>query len=159
MKMSAATFAVVLVWIIIIAPIDFAKAAEKGGRQFYLTKEGYTGAEAPLACAKGFHMASLWEIFDVTTLRYDTSRGVTSDDSGFGPPSIGVGWIRTGWAARKDGPLGVRNCLAYTSTEQFDDGTVVALHNDWEALAVRVNPWEAFLSSCATENAVWCVHD
>lgn len=155
----ATTLAVVLALIIIIAHSEFVNAAEKGGRQFYLTKETFNGSEALSACAKGFHMASLWEIFDVTTLRYDTTRGVTSEDSGFGPPTTGVGWIRTGWAANNSGQIGTENCLAWTSTEQFDDGTAVALTNNWDDLAVRISPWTPLFSSCASENNVWCVHD
>ena len=75
-------------------------------RKFYLTKtEDYTGSQALSACASGYHMASLWEIFDTSNLRYDTALGASSTDSGSGPPVAvyfglghfeGDGWIRTG---------------------------------------------------------------
>ena len=76
----------------LIAPVAFA-----GPREFYLTKTSFDGAHALTACASGFHMASLWEIFNVSVLEYDTSLGFTSADSGFGPPTVQNGWIRTGY--------------------------------------------------------------
>jgi len=63
-----------------------ASGAEAGGRKFYLTRGVFSGADALKACAKGYHMASLWEIFDVSTLRYNDKLGATSDDSGSGRP-------------------------------------------------------------------------
>jgi hypothetical protein len=46
-------------------------------------------------------MASMWEISDPSNLRYDTQLGVTTADSGFGPPAgtsfvAFFGWVRTG---------------------------------------------------------------
>src|SRR5215207_4149301 len=67
-------------------------------KSFYLTQTLHNGSQALTACAEGYHMASLWEIFDTSNLRYDTQLGHTSPDSGFGPPTaVGSrGWIRTG---------------------------------------------------------------
>jgi hypothetical protein len=65
-------------------------------RAFYLTQTQHTGGEALTACAAGYHMASLWEIFDPSNLRYESDLGRKNDDSGFGPPTGEVGWIRTG---------------------------------------------------------------
>ncbi len=59
-----------------------------GARQFYLTRNRFQGDEALTACAPGYHMASLWEIHDVTYLRYNTALGSTQADSGLGPPSV-----------------------------------------------------------------------
>lgn len=65
-------------------------------RRFYVTQDAFRGEHALNACTAGFHMASLWEIFDVTTLKYDTQLGRTLPDSGEGPPAGQRGWIRTG---------------------------------------------------------------
>jgi hypothetical protein len=67
-----------------------------GPRKFYLTQTRHVGNEVLAVCAAGYHMASLWEIFDPSNLRYDTQLGFTLEDSGFGPPSFEGGWIRTG---------------------------------------------------------------
>lgn len=69
-------------------------------RRFYVTQDAFRGEHALNACTAGFHMASLWEIFDVTTLKYDTQLGRTLPDSGEGPPAGQRGWIRTGVGAR-----------------------------------------------------------
>ncbi len=51
-------------------------------RKFYLTRENtFDGSEAPSACAAGYHMASLWEIFDPSNLVYDTALGHPSGDA------------------------------------------------------------------------------
>ena len=100
-----------------------ASLANKGPRKFYLTRTEHDGAHALTACAGGYHMASLWEIFDTSNLRYDTELGFTRDDSGFGPP-IAQGWIRTGYIASGFGPPGLINCKAWTS----------ANHGDWDLL-------------------------
>ena len=56
-------------------------------RQYYLTKTTHNGTAALSACQKDYHMASLWEIFDPSALKYNTSLGYTKDDSGQGPPT------------------------------------------------------------------------
>ena len=63
------------------------QAASTGTRQFYLTSALAIGDEALTACAAGYHMASLWEITDLSNLRYNTSLGQASGDSGQGPPT------------------------------------------------------------------------
>src|SRR5262245_7913813 len=45
--------------------------------RFYLSTDTFDGAHALAACSQGFHMASLWEIFDPTNLKYDTTLGQT----------------------------------------------------------------------------------
>jgi len=131
-------------------------------RSFYLTRTGHDGIEALTACAPGYHMASLWEIFDPTDLRYDTSLGFVQDDSGAGPP-IGFGWIRTGVEARLvsntfGGPV---NCRAWTSDNgALHEGTAVSLTNVWHSSAGSpLSHWQATVSTCADPFRVWCVQD
>ncbi len=70
------------------------------GRNFYVTYTTYTPTTAQSACLPGYHMASLWEILDVSELTYDfdyqSFPSKTVPDSGFGPPSNWYGWVRTG---------------------------------------------------------------
>ena len=76
-----------------------------------------------MACAQGYHMSSLREIFDTSNLRYDTDLGQTLADSGFGPPNF-FGWIRTGALATGDNIPGRGNCNAWSSASMSDLGTV-----------------------------------
>jgi hypothetical protein len=83
-----------------------AASAATWARQFYLTTGTSNGAQALTACAEGYHFASVWEIADPSSLKYNTSLGRLSADSGAGPPTgipgLGVtftvrGWVRTGY--------------------------------------------------------------
>ena len=98
---------------------------KKASRAFYLTTTTHTGAQATTACAAGFHMASLWEIFDPSNLRYDATVGATADDSGAGPPFLG-GWVRTGTPA-----------LDVFMVSESGKATVLKAGAQWEILAVN----------------------
>jgi hypothetical protein len=133
-----------------------------GPRAFYLTQTEHMGNQVLTACAPGFHMASLWEIWDPSNLRYDTTLGFTGGDAGSGPPSLG-GWIRTGNAA---GPPIIfdfqDNCVAWTSDGSVDpshEGTRVTLTRVWDGTALRTHPWTATESLCSVPARVWCVED
>ena len=131
-------------------------------RKFYLTQTGHTGSQALTACASGYHMASLWEIFDTSNLRYNTVLGVTQDDSGFGPPSQALGWTRTGRFASAVDSAGGANCDAWTSADAADFGTAAGLNNDWTGdinPGKNVHPWTAFANPCNSTASVWCVQD
>lgn len=60
---------------------DFVPAG--AGRHVYLTANTYLPAYARSACVSGYHMASLWEIMDVSNLIYDYAHpdAMTRDDS------------------------------------------------------------------------------
>lgn len=130
-------------------------------RQFYLTKEGYDGDSVKTACAGGYHMASLWEIWDPSNLKYNPSLGLTADDSGQGPPSeTSAAWVRTGYgseAGQLDHP-GEANCNAWTSAEITDWGTYVILNEEWDQPA-DMYVWDAVIGSCTNTLHVWCVAD
>src|SRR5215469_6134090 len=101
-------------------------------RQFYQTSGRFDGAHAPTACTAGYHMASLWEILDVSNLGYNTTLGLTADDSGSGPPSVSDGWIRTGFAAESSATnAGLANCNAWTENAGNSNGTFANLNNVW----------------------------
>jgi hypothetical protein len=150
-----------LLFIISIAVGSVASAKTKP-RKFYITQTEVTGGQALTACADGYHMASLWEIFEVSNLRYDTTLGFTQADSGFGPPARFSGWIRTGVSSfGTTGIAGVDNCLAWTSSNNSDLGTVVLLNSFWNntTLITPISPWFAGNSSCGSDFPVWCVQD
>ena len=136
-------------------------------RRFYLTKDGVRGSQALNACAVGFHMASLWEIFDITALKYDTTLGLTKPDSGEGPPSGQYGWIRTGGRASsvEGHPF---NCKAWS--DDTGGGMVVALPDSWfpttatvppdrQFIEAPIVPWTMGTGVCSTFPNVWCVQD
>lgn len=129
-------------------------------RKFYLTPDLFDGAQAPAACAVGFHMASQYEILDPTSLRYDTTRGLTQGDSGSGPPSDQSGWIRTGNRAQTFPDVTDGNCNGYTSNSAGHYGTQVELSEHWETEApTQITPFSSGFASCQAASFVWCVQD
>jgi hypothetical protein len=90
-------------------------------------------------------MASIFEILDTTSLRYDTTLGFQTADSGSGPPSgdnglLHAGWVRTGYISSPySGPNspqrfysdpingGTDNCEAWTNGGNRSSGTVAFL--------------------------------
>jgi hypothetical protein len=132
-----------------------------GMRQYYLTKDLYSGQGALNACASGYHFASIWEILDTSNLQYDSVLGKYRTDDGFGPPSMLQGWVRTGWNAQATNYPGAANCNAWTSSSSSDYGTVVNLDYDWDSYRGTVGVWMVGTSACGGlgENYVWCVED
>lgn len=129
-------------------------------RLFYLTQTTHNGSEALTACDAGYHMASLGEIFDTSNLKYDTARGVTTDDSGSGPPANQVGWIRTGSFSDVSSRPGFANCNVWTSHSESDYGTFVLLSSNWDSSDLtRVSPWEPQILACDFTIYVWCLQD
>jgi hypothetical protein len=136
-------------------------------RTFYLTQTTHNGSQALSACADGYHMASLWEIFDTSNLRYNTALGTTGDGSG--PPTsftvfnntVNVGWIRTGSPTASGEPPGISNCHLWTSDAETHTGTLVGLTSNWESSNVShtISPWRGLTDSCETQQLVWCVQD
>jgi hypothetical protein len=129
-------------------------------KSYYLTQTEHNGSQARSACASGYHMASLWEIFDTSNLKYNTVLGVTQDDSGFGPPSNASGWIRTGAFATVSTTPGFGNCNAWISASFMDHGTVANLYPAWDSTDVKViTPWISGTTFCSATIEVWCMQD
>ncbi len=125
-----------------------------GPRQFYLTPSAaFQGDQALTACAPGYHTASLWEIHDPSTLRYNTTLGYIdpSADPGLGPPVDTQGWIR-GLAAGE-------NCQGWTSASGGEFGSSGFLVGFWSLPINRTQPWNGGGVPCDTMNRVWCVQD
>lgn len=123
----------------------------------------HTGATADTSCAAGFHMASLWEIFDVSGVEYDTTRGVTEPDSGQGPPIAfasldDTGWVRTGHLPGTTTP-GIANCNAWTTAARTLEGSLIHLNEVWNVNPSTPNSWKAETALCSVANHVWCVQD
>jgi len=151
-------------------------------RGFYLTPNLFPPSGAVHACTAGYHMASLWvaslwEIFNVSTLKYNTQLGSAQADSGSGPPSNQSGWIRTGWSASKNSTPGQANCNGWTDNSYGDYGSAVYLLNSWPHTSVTaeysadspIAPWANQFQavpqnginaySCNVPLRVWCVQD
>jgi len=141
----------------VVTASERAVTQSTGMRQFYLSDYGYDGDVAMGVCAAGYHMASLWEIADPTNLKYNISLGEGSADSGQGPPSQLVGWVRTGFSSDSSTTPGQSNC------EVWDDlngsGTVVNLHDYWTNGGQDIDVWNAGTAGCELSRAVWCVED
>jgi hypothetical protein len=132
--------------------------------RYYLTTATHNGANALGACAAGFHMASLWEVHDVSGLAYDYALGLTGFDQGDGPSQNG-GWIRTGVSSTAPDPFdpGELHCNLWSSTG--GSGTWAGLTQDcpWDSTSPQclpnIAPWRAKSQSCSTPFRVWCVED
>jgi len=127
--------------------------------KYYLTSSAVAANNALTACATGYHMASMWEIIDVSNLEYNSTLSYTLTDSGSGPPSVYQGWVRTGYNTASSTTPGQGNCLAWTSTVATNYGTTVRLPPDWTVAAAQSAPWEADAEACNVSTRVWCVGD
>lgn len=110
-------------------------------RRVYMTKTGYSGATALTACARGFHMATRSELFNLSEYDYDTELGFTHADSGGGPPIAFGAWAR-GASRLNTGD----NCSVWTSTGGKGSMLVWLLDGNF----VRETP------ACISEIRVWC---
>jgi hypothetical protein len=128
---------------------------------FYLTNSSYSTIQTLNACASGYHMASLWEILDVSNLIYDMDHPAahTKADSGYGPPSGWYGWVRTGGASSNSSTTGTGNCLNWSSTASDVYGVAIRLAFEWEAAPGDISTWDATSFACSFYGPVWCVKD
>jgi hypothetical protein len=142
-------------------PAAVAAASGAGSRRFYLSTLTRYGNAALTSCTTGYHMASMWEILDVSNLTYnaDLPTSKTRDDMGSGPPSGMVGWIRTGYSSSGSSTPGTGNCKNWTSALSGDYGTAVRLTATWDTPPDPVNLWSFESFTCDINVSVWCVED
>lgn len=142
-------------------------------RAFYLSQSQVAGDGPRQACAAGFHFASLFELLDVSHLRYaiEETDAFRRADSGSGPPTMRYGWIRTGSEGNPGlADPGFANCaeslsgpdLAWRVVSPSESGTIVRLQGVWNSTSSMLGwlgPWEASVAGCDTLQAVWCIQD
>jgi hypothetical protein len=151
------------------------------GRHFYITKTRVQGDQALSACSAGYHMASMWEIYDLAGLQYETTLGLTVADSGSGPPSSGqagvdaMGWIRTGNVPTAGiTEAGSATCNVWTSNSPTQNGALIILNPAWHAgpsatASIPASPWVVInnppgatnniADRCNIPHRVWCVEN
>jgi hypothetical protein len=140
------------------APDSAAAVAAAGGTRFLITSANYTGAQADTSCPAGYHMASLYELHDVTNLTYANGPGAKiRGDQGSGPVAGWWGWVRTGVDSFVANEAGRANCAVWTSTTAGEYGTLVRLAETWTSGAAAISPWQAQTWSCTGIAPVWCV--
>ena len=142
---------------------DDGSCSRRGTRRYYLTPGEVPGDGALTACDSGFHMASIHEIWDYSSLEYDTSRGASYPDAGEGPPATIIslkpaGWARTGGASQVFEFHREGNCALWTSDEATDFGGIWKFSNsaDGEDESER---WRWSSQTCEKLFQVWCVED
>ena len=145
-------------------------------RVFYLAEDptlDWNGVQALFACHPGFHMASMWEILDPGNLRYITDDELgtgylarRAGDSGMGPPSGAIGWVRTGFLSSQERDGGRGNCRAWESSSSADDGSLAGLNTCWDGGAPcdltasqMAHWWVTGTGPCHLPQKVWCVQD
>ncbi len=135
-------------------------------KEYYLTKNTFTGSEAIMGCDSGFHMASISEIQDASTLQY-ANRSTAAYESllggqRLGPPSNGMGWVRSGVYP----PAGfVYDCEDFLDIRDNRSGTTLA-HYDFPFNSDALQPvsyptkgWYTTQYACSQPEPVWCVED
>jgi hypothetical protein len=132
-----------------------------GDRHVYLTAANYATNQVRTACASGYHMASLWELYDVSNLVYDYGHpaAYTKADSGYGPPSYWYGWVRTGYDSSSSSTTGTGNCNNWSNTSSSVYGVSARLSRTWETAPGDIGPWDATSFTCNFTGPVWCVKD
>ena len=128
-------------------------------RSYYLSRTDHDGAAADTACAPGYHMAALWEIADLSNLRYTDTHGDSRADSGYGPPTFMLGWVRTGSNNNVSAQAGLGNCDGWSSNSASDAGSVINLPADWTSASQDVGVWDVGYAGCSDLLPVWCVAD
>ena len=128
-------------------------------RHAYLTSSTYATNAVLTACISGYHMASMWEILDVSNLVYDYNLAAAykRDDSGYGPPSDWNGWVRTGVASSGENTIGTGNCKNWTSVAGTDYGVSVRLSRFWQSAPGDLLAWDATNYTCNYVGPVWCI--
>lgn len=147
-------------------PVSVSSAIQ-GLRNYYLTETLHTGHNVIDACVPGYHFASIWEIADPSSLKYNTSLGLTSPDSGSGPPVAidlfgvyhVVGWVRTGYTNSSTETPGRANCLGWATQDSSASGTIANLPSNWNSGEQDIGLWNIGLSTCDYSLSVWCVQD
>jgi hypothetical protein len=136
-------------------------AVSANSRQYFITLTNVNGAAADTTCPAGYHMASLFEMGDVTDLVYASDHAAAKllTDQGSGPAAGWWGWARTGGAASVASVAGRANCNAWASSTSGEYGTLVRLNPEWVDSATTISPWEAQTWSCAGTAPVWCMED
>ena len=138
---------------------QWAPTAFQTRRKYYLTTTQVAGNAALTACAAGYHMASMTEIFDPSNLDYNTALGYTASDSGEGAPASISGWIRTGVPSFTNNVPGNANCSSWTSNSAAHNGSRLSIQPQWASASITVDPWDSVVAACNTSQRVWCVQD
>ncbi len=150
---------------------DAAACSPRGARRFYLTTTVHSGADADSACGTGSHMASYHEL-RFGRLEYDPTRGSVETDSGSGPPTQSLGWIRTGASGGVgSSDEGRANCNGWTSAAGGHFGSQAGFNEVWfpsspsgsggnvSAGPIEVDSMRGGATACSTPLRVWCIED
>ncbi len=122
---------------------DDGSCSAEGEKRFYLTPALHPGSSAAAACTAGFHLAQLSEIWDPSSLHYDSVMGHTIAGE-TGAPMVNQGWI---YGTDEDA-----DCSNYTSSAgggQIAMLTAISAEAQWIIVSIQ----------CIAERRVWCVED
>jgi hypothetical protein len=137
------------VLLLIAAGSAYGERSKNTDKYYYLTTHYWTGDSVLGACADGYHLASAFELLQVSSLTYNPHLGLTSDDSGYGPPAAVQGWMRTG---RTSSTVN-ENCRNWTSGDDADWGLAGFL------IPGHPNAWQHYDENCLNGARAWCISD
>ena len=135
-------------------------------RHYYLTKAKFNGNQTLTACASGYHFASFAELVEPGVLTYNKTLGRSEPDDGVGPPSVGIGWVRSGYVSNSDSSstFTPTNCNLWTSAATNESGEVGLFDPNVGGSGVPA-PIIEFANGIACDNSggfdvgVWCVEN
>ncbi len=123
----------------------------RGLRRYFLTEgDPVDGGNAAAECPAGFHVASVWELINPSSLHYDSIRGYrVSPNIGSGPQTLLEGWAFVGDGA---------TCLGYDDPGVGAAGSIIVLSDDHASQ--DLGPWDVSTAACdSTFARVWCIED
>jgi hypothetical protein len=136
---------------------DYSCGPAARHRRYYLSTTVVFADHANIAgiCQPGFHFGSFGELASPSSLEYDATLGMTSDDSGSGPPGV-FGWARSG----ENNDL-VTNCNGWSTINGAHTGLIMELNAALLQDPAEVgSPWNTALTTCfSISRPIWCVED
>ena len=119
-------------------------------RRYYLSTTMVSAPQAPIACASGYHFASVLELQTPGVLEYDATLGEVLPDSG-SSHTILFGWVRSG-----DQSSTTRNCSDWTDAGVVQTGTALSHSgsNPEEDNFGLITEW-----GCVGPARTWCIQD
>ena len=126
-------------------------------RRVYVTPGYFEGDEVLTACARGYHLASYWEIREPSNFVYETRLGLTNADYQFGPPASKEAGVTGLWAWLDFGtvPDVTYNCNGWTGYAYHGYSASLGMANP----ASTFYPFNIQVNRCNMKAHVWCASD
>lgn len=179
MKIRAISATLFLV-ILCAAVVVFQPRVASAQKLFYLTNVAYMAPQAPTACAAGFHMASIPELYNTAGLQYyyNFPQAIaigSAGDQGEGLPVGYLGYVRTGMNSTTTLTYApaqyIPDCNNWTSSgssgNYYDLGIQIGFNYQLQWPNYTTAPagqltavgWFYDIEACNVARWVWCIQN